>query len=373
MNLKSMLGSVVLFTLGVSASAAAQAATVEVRIPNETAPPGGMVQMKVLTTEATPISGGSPLFAYDASTFADVAGIGIFDPTGEAAGAAVISGTSVNISYIKTTIGPGGYPILTVALPIKNDVPAGSQTFFALDPSSTWILGDTTVTGSGAPARVTVGGSISITDVVPGEGFLAAGDTVSIRGVGFTAGTQLAVRDVRIAAVRVVSSTEIQFTLAEATELGGKRIEVTNRDNSRASYYSYTRGIPAAVSSRALLSMTRPLFSGGARSVASFGPLPEMSANQYAALALQNPALASADVTVALYAADDTLIFSTPLSLGGANRLALEVSEVLDGVAPPPGAYITVTASLPIQGFWMLCDESAWTVTPAFARETPRP
>ncbi len=373
MNLKSILGSVVLFTLGVSASAAAQAATVEVRIPNEAAPPGGMVQMKVMTTEATPISGGSPLFAYDASMFADVAGIGIFDPTGEAAGAAVISGTSVNISYIKTTIGPGGYPILTVALPIKNDVPAGSQTFFALDPSSTWILGDTTGTGSGAPARVTVGGSISITDVVPGEGFLAAGATVSILGVGFTTGTQLQVRDTQITGVRVVSSTEIQFRLAEAAELGGKRIQVTNRDNSSASYYSYTRGITAAISARALLSATRPLFSRGARSGATFGPLPEMSGNQYAALALQNPTLTSADVTVALYAADDTLISSAPLSLGGANRLALEVSELLDGVAPPPGAYVRVTASLPIQAFWMLCDEGTWTVTSAFALEVVRP
>src|SRR5258708_24722002 len=128
MKVKAILGSVVLFSLGVSASAVAQAATVEVRIPNEAAPPGGMVQMKVMTTEATPISGGSPLFAYDASMFADVAGIGIFDPTGEAAGAAVISGTSVNISYIKTTIGPGGYPILTVALPIKNDVRSEEHT-----------------------------------------------------------------------------------------------------------------------------------------------------------------------------------------------------------------------------------------------------
>src|SRR5258708_15824317 len=168
------------------------------------------------------------------------------------------------------------------------------------------MLGDTSGTGSGAPARVTVGGSISITDVVPGEGFLAAGATVSILGVGFTAGTQLEVRDTQITGVRVVSSTEIQFRLAEAAELGGKRIQVTNRDNSSASYYSYTRGITAAISARALLSATRPLFSRGARSGATFGPLPEMSGTQYAALALQHPPLTTAHLTLPFYPANHT-------------------------------------------------------------------
>ena len=41
-----------------------------------------------------------------------------------------------------------------------------------------------------------------------------------------------------------------------------------------------------------------------------------MSGAQYAGLALQNPGLSGADVTVALYAADGTFLYSSPRSLG---------------------------------------------------------
>ena len=63
-----------------------------------------------------------------------------------------------------------------------------------------------------------------------------------------------------------------------------------------------------------------------------------MNALQYAALALQNPNLASANVTMALHAADGTLLHSSARSLQSGYRLALELSELFDGVAPPPGA-----------------------------------
>ena len=43
---------------------------ITLRIPNEMAPAGGMVQMKVLSTEVTPISGGRPGFGFDGSMFA---------------------------------------------------------------------------------------------------------------------------------------------------------------------------------------------------------------------------------------------------------------------------------------------------------------
>lgn len=39
------------------------------RLTNEMAPAGGMVQMKVLTTEVMPISGGRPGFGFDGGMF----------------------------------------------------------------------------------------------------------------------------------------------------------------------------------------------------------------------------------------------------------------------------------------------------------------
>src|SRR5215831_10672245 len=102
-------------------------ASLSVRIPNELAPAGGAVQMKVLTTEVTPISGGRPGFSFDAGVFGGVAGFSIAAPGGEAAGAAVVSGTQVQIRYVTTAPFSDEYPILTIALPIRDDAVVGGQ------------------------------------------------------------------------------------------------------------------------------------------------------------------------------------------------------------------------------------------------------
>ena len=129
-------------------------------------------------------------------------------------------------------------------------------------------------------------------------------------------------------------------------------------------YFSYLRGIRATTSSRLLLSRTYPIFSGTTRDVATFGPIPAMNGSQYAALALQNPGLTAADVTLELYGADGTLLQSAQRSLERSHRLALELAELFDGVAPPSGASVRVTSSAPIEMFGLICDEAAWTVTP---------
>jgi hypothetical protein len=72
------------------------ATQVALRVPNEMAPPGGVVQMKFMVTEPTPISSGGPRFAFD-STFDAVWGIELFNPTGDVNGAAVINSSQVNV------------------------------------------------------------------------------------------------------------------------------------------------------------------------------------------------------------------------------------------------------------------------------------
>lgn len=319
--------------------------------------------MKVSTTEVTPISGGRPRFTYDESIFEAVAGIGIFAPTGEVAGAAVIDGNQVSLSYVTTTPVTGDYPLLTVALRIRDDASDGSATLFTLDPASRWILNGTTVEAKVSPGVVTVGGSVAITGVTPGEGWFPAGTVISVRGIGFTDLTRLRVDGTDAADVRVVSSTEIQFTLAEAFNMTAARLKAVNPDSSTSIFYSYMRGMPAATSDRQLLSATEPLFSGTTRSVATF-PIPAMSGAQYVALALQNPQLAGADVTIGVYAADGTFLYASTAWLENGHRLTLELSELLDGWAPLPGALVRVASSLPIEMFGLLCDEADWTVTP---------
>jgi hypothetical protein len=370
-RIKLLTAVTCVFALAASAAGGRDTPDLKFRIADETAPAGGTVQMKVRTTEVTPISGGRGRLSFNAAFFDGVSGIGVFAPTGEVAGAAVADGNQVAIAFVTTTPVTGDYPVLTVALRIRPDIAAGSRTTFTLDPSSRWILNGAVVPARVSPGTVTAGGSVAISDVAPGEGWFPAGTVVSVRGMGFNTLSRLRVDDIAIA-VQLVSSTEMRVTLREAANMTAAMVRVDNPDGSRSTYHSYMRGIPAATSGRALLSTTYPIFSGTTRSLSTVGPIPEMNSAQYTALALQNPNLSGAEVTIELDAADGTLLHSSTRSLENGYRLTLELSELLDGVAPPPGASVRVASSVPIEVFGLLCDEAASTVTPLLPAEANR-
>jgi hypothetical protein len=366
------IGAVIAATLCAAAKGvdpAAAAGVLSMRIPNEMAPAGAMVQMKVMTTEVTPISGGRPGFAFDMAFFDAAAGFAIAAPNGEAAGAAIVDGAHVQVIYRGTSRFTADYPVMTVVLPIRADVPRGTRTRFTLDPSSTWdfgTAGPTTATVS--PGTVRVGGTTSIADVIPGEGVWPAGTVVRVLGSGFDARTSLKVHDTAITANRVVSSTEMQFVLARPTDVRGLRITASGATNS-VTYYAYMRGITSHVSSRTLLAATEPIFSVAQRTRATLAPTLPMSGSQYQAVALQNPNLVSVNVRLALHAANGTIVHDTARTLAARERLALETSELLDGIVPPAGSTIVVTASRPIDAFSLLCDEGAATVIPVLPLE----
>ena len=215
----------------------------KLRIPGETAPAGATVQMKVLTTEATPISGGRPGFAMD-SMFDAAAGFSIAAPDGEVAGAAIVDGPHVQIFYTGTSLLSASYPIVTVVLGIRADAAPGNKALFTLDQSSVWNYSTTgPVAAKISPATVTVAGEagIAVSDVVPGEGVWPAGTIVSVRGVGFTSGkTALRVNAAGVKTFTVVSPSEIQFALTQATEMRGLRITVQGSINS-STYYVHAR------------------------------------------------------------------------------------------------------------------------------------
>jgi hypothetical protein len=334
-----------------------------------------MVQMKVQTTEVTPISGGRTRFGFNSTVFAGVAGFGLAAPGGEVAGAAVLDGSQVQLEYTGTSMLTADYPILTVVLPVRADAVPGTKTLFTLDADSLWNYSNSGHIAAKpiSPATVTVGGpnAVSIDDVVPGEGVWPAGTIVSVRGVGFSSRTNLRVNDAGVKTFRLVSPTELQFPLTQPTEMRGLRITVSGQSNS-STYYVYMRSIAAAVSARTLLAATEPIFAVTPRAVSTFGPIAALSGNQYAAIALQNPTAAAVDVSVALYGADGTLLQQSSLALNSRHRMALEVSEFLGGVAPPAGSSVVVTASAPIDAISLLCDEGLWTVAPSLAGEAQR-
>jgi hypothetical protein len=372
---KLMLAPLAAAALGVTLAAGGGGSELSLRIPNETAPPGGMVQMKVTTTEVTPISGGRTRFGFDRAVFGGVAGFGLAAPGGEAAGAAVVDGAQVQIFYTGTSLLTGDYPILTVVLPVRADAVPGSRTQFTLDDRSLWNFSTSGLVSAKpiSPATVTVGGAnaVSISDVVPGEGVWPAGTIVSVRGAGFSSRTNLRVNDAGAKSFNVVSPTELRFTLTQPTEMRGLRLSVSGQSNS-STYYAYLRSIASTLSARTLLASTEPIFAVAARAVSTFGPIPQLSGNQYAAIALQNPTADAVELSVALYDVDGTLIHTSSLTLDSRHRIALEVSELLDGVAPPAGASIVVTADAPIDAISLLCDEGPWTVAPSLSLEALR-
>jgi hypothetical protein len=102
-----------------------------------------------------------------------------------------------------------------------------------------------------------------------------------------------------------------------------------------------------------------------ARAISTFGPLPAMDpASQYAAVALQNPNLEGADMTIALYAADGAILGAASRSLPSGQRLLLEVSELVPGAPVLAGSSVRVSSSLPVQMFGVLVDESLQSLTP---------
>jgi hypothetical protein len=329
--------------------------------------------MKFMVTVPTPISTGGPVVSFDAGMFDGVWGIELFCPNGDLNGVATVNGSRVNIRYM-TTAGVSGtdYPIMTVALHIRPDAQPGSKTQFQLDPSSTWTIspsGATVTLKPTSPAIVTAGGTISILDVVPGGGVLPPGSVVSIRGMGFQPLTQIQLNAIKFTSIQLVSSNEIRFTLAEATDMTGQKIQVVNPDGSQDTYFSYMRGTPLLQSSQPLLAGAVPIFSSVAHTWAKFTPVAPTYSSQFTGIAVQNPSLAAADVTVALYSSTDTLLGSSSFNLLSGYRLMGETSELTQGATPDPGSYLLVTSSQPVQVFGFLGDIASGEVTPFIAAQ----
>jgi hypothetical protein len=338
---------------------------VSLHIPNEMAPPGGVVQMKLMVTTPTPISSGGPGFAFDA-TFDAVWGIELFNSTGDVNGAAVINGSKASVFYTTSGGGQGtDYPIMTVALHLRPDAAPGSQTQFNLDPSSTWMLGPLgpATLKPMTPATVTVGGTISITNVGPGGGLLPAGSVVSIQGMGFQPHTQVQLNAIKASSINIIGPNEIQFTLAEAMNMTGQKIQVVNPDGSQDAYFSYLRGVPLFASNRALLQNTLPIFSSLTHSSAVYAPIGVLAANQITGVAVQNPSLAPAVVTVSLYSAQNVQLGSSTINVPSGHRFVAETSE-LTNAAPQAGSYVVLTSTQPVQSFGFTADESQSSLIP---------
>lgn len=340
---------------------------ISLRIGDQIQPPGGVVQMQVFLTEPKPISTGRGRLAMQQSLIANIDGVSLISPSGDAAGAAVIGGTSVRLvcSVPSKTLGLVlDFPILTVTGNIRPDAAIGSTMPLSITPSNLVFLDPT---GQPYPEEVkagllTIANNVSITDVSPGSVAIPAGAEVVIKGLNFTPTTTVKFKEVALNTTTYVSPTEIHVTVGAPVTMYGAEVTVTNPDGTQAVYYSFQRTTALGSSARALFNATLPIYENQFWTSAVYG-LPVASGTKYSGITVQNLQSTPTTTTVALVSSAGSVIGSRTFSLPPNRRVTRETAEYVAGV-PPAGSYWRVRSSAPIQSLGLVGDDSTGIVSP---------
>jgi hypothetical protein len=308
--------------------------------------------------------------------------VAVNDKSGQAVGIAVVNGTTIAISVSSPNASLGtdiDYPLLVLTMPV---VANSGQFPISLDPSSTFFNGGNEYTiQTNTPGTLTIGGSLSITDVVPGGGSMHPGDVVKILGLGFDADTKIQMNNVATLTQNLVSASEIDVTIgslcvpesnpcapATSLPLDGERVRAVNTNTSETvEYFSYDRADDAPGSSNnSLVNLVHPMFS---QQLLQAGTFPyKAGGTQFTGIALQNTS-ASASATVQidiLDAAGNSVGTPAPVLLVGARKkLVRDLADIITGI-PTSAATVkaTVTAGPPVKMLGMLGDTSSGSVVP---------
>jgi len=336
------------------------------RVGDSVIPPGGMFQFQLLLTEPKPIGNGSTRPTIPSGP---VRGIALNDPVGETAGVAVVrnSGIQVNFSSPLATFGTNpdlDYPILTIAMPIAENTPVGSKFPLSIDmANSFWIdpLGQPYPTEI-ADGELTIGGTLAISDVVPGGGLQPAGARISIFGMGFTPDARVNIEGVnlKVSDVQFVSPNQIDVVLPSALQMDGVRVRVKTQ-TERSTYFSYLRTQPVGESTHALVAQSYPLFSRRTYVAAS---LPwSRAGSQFTALALQNPGTDAVEVTLEIRSAAGATLGSLRMALPALSKMTRDLTEWFAG-APAEAVIVRIVSSRPIQVLGLLGDDATGDVVP---------
>ena len=138
-----------------------------------------------------------------------------------------------------------GLPVFTVTAPVMASAKPGAGTI-SVDPGSAWSDPQgNQYSMAAATGAFTVGGAMSAQSVTPGGGLLQAGTVVEIDGTGFDAGIGIAIDGVSLASVQYISGQVIRVTLGGATEMTGKRVEVTSRNDAEVDYFASLPSAPS--------------------------------------------------------------------------------------------------------------------------------
>ncbi|MFN7936875.1 MAG: IPT/TIG domain-containing protein [Bryobacteraceae bacterium] len=301
----------------------------EVRISKEVAPPGGVAQVKLTLTDPEPIITGSSRFDFDSSVVDFVLGISVYSPAGDAVGTATYQNGRLAFQ-LKSPLGSMGttleYPFLTVAVAIRKDAKIGAVSRLALDLGNSQFInqfGQVNQLGY-KEGSITVGGTMSIDNILPGGGWVAPGQTVSIIGRGFTqdARVRLEGQDVGF---RYVSSNQLDLTATTGFLLDAHQIRVRTAKDTQF-YYSYLR--PQVVPTQTVFSGVVPLFSWHAPRVGLLWFSASASAR---AVALQNQQRGPVEVTITAPLSFSSSPYKVTVPAGA--RMTLDLAVLFPGAS----------------------------------------
>lgn len=348
------------------------ATVASLRVRDQLAPPGGAYQMVVDLTEPMPIVIGRGLAKPSSFTFV----LGVLlpaDPT--AAAVALETPDGVDVRIAAPAGGSFGMntaaPLLAITLGVPADAAVGTTAPLVLDANASQWFGPLGLYPEDIRNGVfTVGGAVSITNVLPGGGFLPAGSTISVIGLGFQPGAIVEIDGASVASTTFVSSNQIDVVTGAAMQLDNRRVLVRNPDFTRASYYSYLRATSLGESARPLLAASEAVYPVQPLSAGVVPAVPAAPAT-FAAVALQNPGPATAQVTLTLQSPTKGPLAASSLSLPPRTEISREISEIFPGITPAADAVLAVSASSPVQLIGISGDEVAGTVMPVLPKLSP--
>lgn len=345
---------------------------IEVAIRNSTIPPGGMFQFQLELTEPKPIGNSSTRPSIPTGPTGPVRGIALNDPLGVTAGVAVVTTSGIRITATSPTdtFGEGAdTPLLTIAAPVRTDAKVGSQFPISINATSSFWLDSSgnTYVETVHPGTLKIGGTMAISDVVPGGGQLPAGAHIKVLGMGFQAGSRVDISGVSLttANFHFVSSREIDVILPQTLRMDGRRVRVRNSGGEVTTYYSYLRTNDVGESSHLLVSESYPLFS---RQTLTLGTLAwKRGASKFTALAVENPGAVAIEVKLTLLSTGGQVLSSFSFPLPAVSNMTRDLKEFFPQ-PPSTAASVRITSPRPIKMLGMLGDDLSGNVVPVIVK-----
>ena len=364
-------------SIAVASNAAAQG-IVGLRIADEAAPAGSIVQLKVQVTEPKPISTGHGKVR--ASGVSTVNGIVLMNEGDDTYGVATVDGNELSFNIVSPSNRFGmqaDYPIVGIAGTVAN---ASSGSVFPLQlDASAFAFRDPS--GTIYPTEMQDGhltvtpGAISVGDVKPGSALVPAGGVVRVFGTNFTPTTRLQFGEAAIAQQIFVNSNRIDVVLAQSARMHGMRIRARNDDKgglrSETEYFSYERTTPLGASDDSLFRKTVALFAPATYTTATIDlPHPPLRRRRAAApargsapaagrfaVALQNLETNTANASIELLDGAGNPYAVNHVSIGPDQHYVRELSELF-GVAAQPTS-IRIRSDVPLHVLGLTADPSS--------------